>query len=80
MNILILFRFWYGLGFIVVGLDVVLVEIDIVVCFVEEELIEDRVLVLVVVLVEGWVLVFVIVFNVVFEGWVMGLVVVFVCW
>lgn len=80
MNILILIRFWYGLGFIVVGFDVVLVEIDIVVCFVEEELIEDRVLVLVVVLVEGWVLVFVIVFNVVFEGWVMGLVVVFVCW
>lgn len=80
MNILILIRFWYGLGFIVVGFDVVLVEIDIVVCFVEEELIEDRVLVLVVVLVEGWVLVFVIVFNVVFEGWVMGLVVVFVGW
>lgn len=80
MNILILFRYWYGLGFIVVGFDVVLVEIDIVVCFVEEELIEDRVLVLVVVLVEGWVLVFVIVFNVVFEGWVMGLVVVFVFW
>lgn len=80
MNLLILFRFRYGLGFIVVGFDVVLVEIDIVVCFVEEELIEDWVLVLVVVLVEGWVLVFVIVFNVVFEGWVMGLVVVFVCW
>lgn len=77
MNIFILFRFWYGLGFIVVGFDVVLVEIDIVVYFVEEELIEDRVLVLVIVLVVGWVLVFVVVL---FEGWVMGLVVVFVGW
>lgn len=58
----------HGLGSIVVGFDVVSVEIDIVVYFVEEESIEDRVLVLVVVLVEGWVLVSVTVLNVVLEG------------
>lgn len=68
MNILTLFRSRHGLGSIVVGFDVVSVEIDIVVCFVEEESIEDRVLVLVAVLVEGWVLVSVTVFNVVLEG------------
>lgn len=68
MNILTLFRSPHGLGSIVVGFDVVSVEIDIVVCFVEEESIEDRVLVLVAVLVEGWVLVSVTVLNVVLEG------------
>lgn len=68
MNILTLIRFRHGPGSIVVGFDVVSVEIDIVVCFVEEESIEDRVLVLVAVLVEGWVLVSVTVLNVVLEG------------
>lgn len=68
MNILTLFRSRHGPGSIVVGFDVVSVEIDIVVCFVEEESIEDRVLVLVAVLVEGWVLVSVTVLNVVLEG------------
>lgn len=68
MNILTLFGSRHGPGSIVVGFDVVSVEIDIVVCFVEEESIEDRVLVLVAVLVEGWVLVSVTVLNVVLEG------------
>lgn len=60
MNIFTLFRSRHGPGSIVVGFDVVSVGIDIVVYSVErkkEESIEDIVLVLVVVLVEGWVLV-----------------------
>lgn len=57
MNIFTLFRSRHGPGSIVVGFDVVSVKIDIVVYFVEEESIEDRVLVLVIVPVVGWVLV-----------------------